>query len=763
MKFFGLFLLLPVALLLTSCNRDPKVQAQRYVDNGNKFFQKAKYKEASIMYRRALQKDLRFGEAYYRLGLADLKMAAYGDAARALRRAVELQPKNADAASKLADIYLAASTQDASGATQLRKEAQEIADQLLMVDANSYDGHRLSGQLALLEKDAAKAVEELGIAYKLKPSPPLALAYFQAMVDDKQVAEAEKLARSVIAANKEYAPMYDVLYVRYATNRLAAEAEELLKLKVANNPTDPNPLLQLCAYYYSTRKEPELEVTLKRLVEFPDGHMMAGNFFFLQARDFERARLQYEAGARTNSKNKPEYEKRLVELLAAGGKNAEANQLLKSVLVENPKDSDAIAMRAALQLQTGSREEINQAANDLQSLVTKTPDNHLLRYSLARALIAKDEPDQARLNLEAAIKTRPDFLQARLLLARLYLVKGDYARALKESDDALVLNKRDLQAHLIRSSSLLAMGTKDKAQQELDVIEEISPDNADARFQGGYLALESKDYKRAEKMFGDLYRTNSKDIRALLGFAETLATQGKMSDAIQQVNGAVDRDPQRQDLKLALASLYVRASRYDEAIQIYQGLVAGSPKSGELLFRLAETQRRKGDVNMAIETFRRASQVAPNDPRPLLQLGMLMDGTGRREQAKPYYEQILKIQPDHPVALNNLAFIKAEEGSDLDEALTMAQKARQKAPNSPFIKDTLGWIYIKKNLSDDAVRLFRELIVEDPANASFHYHYGMALLQKGDKPSARRELETAVRSNPSREDLLKIRELLAAN
>ena len=65
---------LPLVLIAASCSRDPKVQAQRYVENGNKFYARAKYKEASIMYRRALQKDLRFGEAYYRLGLTDLKL-----------------------------------------------------------------------------------------------------------------------------------------------------------------------------------------------------------------------------------------------------------------------------------------------------------------------------------------------------------------------------------------------------------------------------------------------------------------------------------------------------------------------------------------------------------------------------------------------------------------------------------------------------------------------------------------------------------------
>ena len=100
----------------------------------------------------------------------------------------------------------------------------------------------------------------------------------------------------------------------------------------------------------------------------------------------------------------------------------------------------------------------------------------------------------------------------------------------------------------------------------------------------------------------------------------------------------------------------------------------------------------------AIDNFRRCSQEAPNNTTCLRMLGLLMEGTGKRDQAKPIYEQILKIQPDHPVALNNLAFAKAEEGVDLDQALTMAQRAVQMAPNSPELKDTLGWIYIKKNI-----------------------------------------------------------------
>ena len=52
-------------LTLVGCSRDPNVAKKRYLENGNKYFAKGKYKEASIMYRNALQKDQRYGLAYY--------------------------------------------------------------------------------------------------------------------------------------------------------------------------------------------------------------------------------------------------------------------------------------------------------------------------------------------------------------------------------------------------------------------------------------------------------------------------------------------------------------------------------------------------------------------------------------------------------------------------------------------------------------------------------------------------------------------------
>ena len=55
---------------------------------------------------------------------------------------------------------------------------------------------------------------------------------------------------------------------------------------------------------------------------------------------------------------------------------------------------------------------------------------------------------------------------------------------------------------------------------------------------------------------------------------------------------------------------------------------------------------------------------------------------------------------------------------------------------------------------------FRDLVVKEPANPTYHYHFGMALMQKGDKPSAKKELEKAIQNNPSKDEVVKIKDLL---
>ena len=63
--------------------------------------------------------------------------------------------------------------------------------------------------------------------------------------------------------------------------------------------------------------------------------------------------------------------------------------------------------------------------------------------------------------------------------------------------------------------------------------------------------------------------------------------------------------------------------------------------------------------------------------------------------------------------------------------------------------DTIGWIYFKKNLPDNALEVFEDLVRKKPDEPMFRYHLALVLLQKGQSLRARQELQAALASHPS--------------
>src|SRR6266478_1531586 len=171
--------------LLAGCSFDPKVAAKKYVANGNKYYDRSKYKEASIMYRRALSKDMRNGEAWYRLGLTNMKLSLFPEARRDFSRAMEIDPNNTDAIVKLGDIDLMYYVLDSRGNKSLLTDLKELTQQLFKKDPKSFDALRFSGYIAMMEKDLKSAIQKYEAANQVRPDQPeMVLALVQALFAD---------------------------------------------------------------------------------------------------------------------------------------------------------------------------------------------------------------------------------------------------------------------------------------------------------------------------------------------------------------------------------------------------------------------------------------------------------------------------------------------------------------------------------------------------------------------------------------------------
>ncbi len=768
MKLIKLAVMVLMALAFTGCDSDPKVARQKYLETGDRYFKNGKFREAIIFYKRALQKDARFAQAYYQLGNAELKRGSPIEAMRAYQRCVELDQNNTDAASKLAEIYLAAYSKSEAKPKNLLKEIDTIAKRLLDKNPKSFEGLRLRGILKLAESDLKGALEDLQMAEKIKPfQRDLSTVLFQVMMQNGQSDEAIAYINKAIEADKENAGNYDVLYAEYAKKEMIPQAEEVLKRKIAGLPKQPVLKGQLAAHYFAAKQYDKMQAVLdeilaigKRGKEIERPRMLVGEFYF-KIRDFERALRQFEEGAKEEPAKKHDYQKRIVETYIYMNKKTDAVRLVEEILKEDPKDNDALAMRASLLLQSGTKDQVSAAVTDLQSAVSRAPQNHVMRLNLAKAFLARGDSDQARVELQEALKIRPDFQVAKILLAQIYLARQEFGKALEYSNAVLSYDPNEVRGRLLRATSLYGAKDFPAAQKDLDMILARYPNMGDALYMTARIQLDTNQKDKAQATFDRMMKANPSDTRGLLGTVETYLQVGKGDLAIKTIEAELAKAPERNDIRNALANTAVRIGDYERALPEFQKLLALNPKDASVVVRMAEVYKRKGDDANAIKYFKQAGTLLPNDPLAPLNLAMIYDRMGKSGESKPIYEQIVKVDPGNVLALNNLAMIMADQGSDLDLALTYAERAKQKFPSNIDISDTLGLIYIKKNLSDQAINLFADIVKKDPNRYIFHYHLAMAYYQKGDKMNAKKSAQMALTKAPPKQDEQKIRELLA--
>jgi predicted Zn-dependent protease len=124
--------------------------------------------------------------------------------------------------------------------------------------------------------------------------------------------------------------------------------------------------------------------------------------------------------------------------------------------------------------------------------------------------------------------------------------------------------------------------------------------------------------------------------------------------------------------------------------------------------------------------------------------GMLMEMQGQVAAAEKQYQRVLSLDPHAAVAANNLAYIYVSSNRNLDQALQLARTAKEQLPDEPRVRDTLGWIYVKKNMIDAAIPELESSTKKTPDDPVAQYHLGMAYVQSGDWDKARGALKRAL-------------------
>ena len=454
-------------------------------------------------------------------------------------------------------------------------------------------------------------------------------------------------------------------------------------------------------------------------------------------------------------------------------KTADALNLAKQLSSEHPKDVATNQLYASLLLDSGARQDVQKSLQELKSLVQNNNADPVLHYDLARAYYSQGDLDKATTEALEAIRIRGSLMPARVLAASLYEERGQHGKALEQT--AIVLDKqpRDREARLVRGRALIGLKELDKAQQELEALVRDNPAFPDGIYQLANLYLARKDYGKAQEEFEKLGPGQQHDLRGFVGIQNVKLRQGHWQEAVRSMEDLVQKNPDQPSLRATLANFQAEA-----ALQLPQGderrnallaqaenndkqLLNSPLKSEELLLRLGTLERMLGKNQEALSSFEAASKLSPGNAEAVLNRGMVLESLGERDKARDAYNQALGLDPDNVIALNNLAFLNAETNQNLDQAMTYAERAKKRLPGNANVADTLGYIYYRKGLTQDAIRELQSAVESEPKNASYHLHLAMALLQRGDKSAAKREAENALRTANKSDQQERIRSFMS--
>jgi Tfp pilus assembly protein PilF len=129
-------------------------------------------------------------------------------------------------------------------------------------------------------------------------------------------------------------------------------------------------------------------------------------------------------------------------------------------------------------------------------------------------------------------------------------------------------------------------------------------------------------------------------------------------------------------------------------------------------------------------------------------LGLIAAGQGRTAESASHYERALAADPDAAVAANNLAWMRLDEGK-MEDAVRLGRIAQEQLPSRPEMNDTLGWMLHKAKRHDAAVQYLSRAVEQNPENALYHFHLGMAAIDAGQPERGEASLKRALAIDPT--------------
>jgi len=320
-------------------------------------------------------------------------------------------------------------------------------------------------------------------------------------------------------------------------------------------------------------------------------------------------------------------------------------------------------------------------------------------------------------------------------------------------------------------------GQADKGVHELEALGAAFPKNAELLTSIGAALDMGSRHRQADGWYAKALAINPGYEPALNNLALSLASQGRLAEALPLLEKVTRTDPHNGRAAYNLAVIALRLKRYQEAASEFEsarhapqapapdrtlalgqatalfklgrysearGLLSCEDEPSCLL--LGSSEALAGDLPVAISTFQQAVGLAPQSPDPYFRLALAFLQGQRESDAEATLETGLRVVPHSPLLLYGQALLSVHQG-DYGRAETAAQEAVERRPAWGDAWAVLAELRARRGKPDAADEAFRRALRLD-GSAEHAADYGEFLVRAGRLPEAQEVLEKALTAHP---------------
>lgn len=742
-------LVLPV-LLVAGCKSDPVKVRDKSHASAQKYLDDERYEEAVIEFRNALRADKGHIPSYLGIGKAFQHLGDHDNAVAAFRQAISLDDNNVEARLRIGDYYIASGAANPEGF----KLAQETAEEILRIDPSNVDGTILLGNAYSGQNAMDKAMQEYKKALSMDPGnlrASLNLAAGQARNQNPQ--GAEELFRSTLELHPESIEAHLALAAFYVSQNRLPDAQNYLEKAFELDPANPGSLYSLVNFHLSQKNTAEAETVFKEAIARKprEREPLLGLARFLLAQGQVDTSVETLGRLLKMHPDDVPAQLLLADISLSREDESGAEQYVKSVLKSNPNNAQAHYLRGIILRKRGEHDRALEAFDNTLRLNANLDPPYMEKAYLEKAniqLLAGDL-DACGATLEAALeagrKRNHNYLRVRGALAKLLVTRQNPKEALEQARNVLEQMPANEDALWAQAEALRLLGRLEESRSDWLRLCEIDPGNHIYRYHLGMVDAMKNDFNSALENFRKAVALEPDFVRAIRDIVY-IHLQGNQYDAaLAELDRLAREQSPKDEIHLLRGQVLMTANDPASAEKEWKEAIEANPQNYQAYILLGQLYQQQGKIPQAL---REVDQLLDRNDRLVpayLQKAYYLQLSNDNRGAMDNYRKALELDPKNAVAANNLAWLLADSGTNLEEALSLAKEAKKLRPEDPEIADTLGWTYYKmKNYTLAADQLLYSVNNRKQPQAGHYYRLGMALHKKGDPVKAKQSLRKAL-------------------